>query len=357
MRSSRSQLDRFIVALHRRLLILRACEMLALGAATGAAVAAVLVPLLYWRDVDSLAPTIAVLALGAAGGLVWGLTHRPTVFDAAAEADRQLNLSDLLGTALRVRGRNGVPDRDAATGPWLQSVLSMADAACALHRPSQVMLRRLNARTWGAIVIAAGFVLTLSALTAQGPTARAASGGDLAGHLAEVARLPFEVDPLMPASSQRARAPAARSPGMGPERDAKDTTRRGAMESAATPDRNIATSSTAALARGDGGAGGGPGRARNARASDAPRLPDTRTSESAPQPGEAASGGGRQSSTLGNDASAPGAINGASAPALRGPPWQSAHWAEDVRRANEAIDSGRVPDAHRDLVRGYFDRR
>jgi hypothetical protein len=43
--------------------------------------------------------------------------------------------------------------------------------------------------------------------------------------------------------------------------------------------------------------------------------------------------------------------------AARVAPWQSASWSADRAAAVEALRSGRVPDAYRDLVRAYFDSR
>jgi hypothetical protein len=36
------------------------------------------------------------------------------------------------------------------------------------------------------------------------------------------------------------------------------------------------------------------------------------------------------------------------------PVWESQGWADDRGAAEAAVQSGRVPDAYRDLVRGYF---
>lgn len=331
--------------------------MTALGAAAGSAVGAILIPFLIWRDVPAMVPTIGVLVLGAASGLLWGLTRRPTILEAAAQADRQLNLSDLLGTALWVRGSQRESNRDDAAGPWLQSVLLMADAACAVHAPSQVILRRLNARAWGGVAVAAALVVTLSALSTREPMARAAAAAS-GGERPSALRLSPEVGRGTDSAANRSRAPAmARSPGTGPGRENEGAMKTGVIESADARGGNASTSSSPAGAPGDAGAGGGAGRARGVRPGGPPGVARGQTPGSAPQHGKAASGGGGESSTIGNDPSAPGALGGASTPAPAAPPWHSAGWADDVRQANEALDAGGVPDAHRDLVRQYFDRR
>src|SRR4051812_48354080 len=96
-------LDRFLRAVHRRLLVLRAIERGGACAAVACAVAAVLIGAAMWTGRDALRMCVATVTVGAVAGIVWGLVRRPSMLRAAAEADRQLDLKDLLGTALAAR--------------------------------------------------------------------------------------------------------------------------------------------------------------------------------------------------------------------------------------------------------------
>src|SRR6476661_1546021 len=103
MSPASEHLDRFIGALHRRLLVVNLLERSGLGALAGSAVAALVIPLMLWRDDTAVAPAAGAVLLGAVAGVIRALLRRPTILDAAAEADRQLRLADLLGTAVAVR--------------------------------------------------------------------------------------------------------------------------------------------------------------------------------------------------------------------------------------------------------------
>ena len=124
MAQSGSDLDRFVRRVHRRYVVLRAAEGLGLGALAGCAVGLVLLALLWWEGRGTLAPSAAAVGFGACVGLAWGIARRPRLLDAATEADRQLGLADLLGTALTAGHDlvNNQPD------PWAASVLAIADA-------------------------------------------------------------------------------------------------------------------------------------------------------------------------------------------------------------------------------------
>ena len=358
MTPTRPPLDRFVSALHRRLTIVRALESMALGVASGAAVAGLLIPLLLWRGSPALAPTAASLALGAVTGLIWGIGRRPTRLQAAAEADRQLNLADLLATALTVRPRGRESDRDAAAAGWLQTVASLADAACKRHSPSQVILHRLHARAWGGVALAAALVLSVAALTTQEPTARAAAGN--------AAGPPFGRRALPEPQAVERQAPhgrgpagaASRSPGPGPQR-AED---RGKSPAVRDDAADAASPSDASGQRGtvgsDNGLGGGSGRARMPGKSDPAGPTDASTRRSASdgqgQPAGGA-GGGAIIRPPGTDPISGGTVSGAPGEAASAPPWAGPAWADDARRAHEAVEAGRIPDARRGLVRDYFD--
>src|SRR2546423_699532 len=156
MAASAPHFENFLRALHRRLVVVRALERTGLGALAGCVAAEGLIPLLLWRGESAVTPALFLLGLGAAVGLLWGVTHRPTALAAAMEADRQLGLSDLLGTAAACAG--------AVQDPWCRTVLAVADDRCRRHAPSQVLLNRFGGRALGGIGLAAALALNLSTL-------------------------------------------------------------------------------------------------------------------------------------------------------------------------------------------------
>ena len=357
MNATRSPLDRFVSALHRRLTVVRALEAVALGTAGGAAAAGLLIPLLLWRGDSALAPTAAALLLGALTGLIWGMTRRPTLLQAAAEADRQLGLADLLATALTVRPKRRESDRDAEAAGWLQTVVAHADAACVRHAPSQVILHRLHARAWGGVALAAALVLSIAALTTQEPAARAA-GGNVAGQRPGRRATPEAMtDAQQGGRNPAAARPASRSPGLGPrgaEAPVRSPVAREDSVDAASPSDASGQRGNAAS---DNGLGGGSGRARTPGGSNPVGSSGSSARRNASDgQGEAAGGAGTAVvGRPGADPDARGTVTGASGEAPPTAPWVSPTWADDARRAHEAVEAGRVPDARRGLVRDYFD--
>src|SRR3954454_7289371 len=167
---SGSDLDRFLRRVHRRYVALRAAEGLGLGALAGCGVGLVSLALLWWEGRAALGPSAAAVAFGACVGLAWGVARRPRLLDAATEADRQLGLADLLGTALTA-GHHLVNDQP---DPWAASVLAAAKARCRTLAPSAVALNRLAARAWGGIGLATALLLTLAMLACSPADSRAA---------------------------------------------------------------------------------------------------------------------------------------------------------------------------------------
>ena len=84
-------------------------------------------------------PLLACLMLGMLAGGAWGFLRRPTPLHSAMEADAQLRLSDLLGSAMLIRA-------SATSDPWSAAVLASADRRCADLQPSTVLLHRLGMR-------------------------------------------------------------------------------------------------------------------------------------------------------------------------------------------------------------------
>src|SRR5436190_11228613 len=112
-----SHCSRFLHAVHRRLVIIRALERCGACLAVACGFAGVLSGAMLWRGEDGRVLAAGTLLLGAMIGLAWGLVRRPRLGDAALVADSQLELSDLLATALATAS-----NADA----WSRAVVAMA---------------------------------------------------------------------------------------------------------------------------------------------------------------------------------------------------------------------------------------
>jgi hypothetical protein len=267
------------------------------------------------------------------------------------EADRQLDLADLLSTAAAV-GRADNLD------PWARTVIAMADDHCRRHTPSQVLLNRLGARAWGGIGLAAALALTLAALSSAPGDLRAGTSRGATTGRGETS--PGSSEPLASGSIRHTAHAPMPSPqedrAVGSSNPSTATRPDDASESSnPSPSSNTRASASSQAGRGDGvGRAPGDGRTQDAAAPSA--MPPGSTRDQNPS-GTPSAGGGAASRPSSDGAPTAGSTTGGTpARAAKVPPWQSSSWPADARRAREAIDAGRIPDAYRDLVRDYFDR-
>jgi hypothetical protein len=156
----------FIRRLRWRLGIVRITECAAVGCAVAAALGFIVVPMLWWRGQDGIIPILALLSLGIIGGIICGFGTRPTELQTAAEADRQLNLHDLLATILTMNSAN-FPN-SFRNADWLATVAAMGEIRCANLRPRDVIAHRLGLRAWSGMGLLSALVLVCS-LLATGP--------------------------------------------------------------------------------------------------------------------------------------------------------------------------------------------
>src|SRR4051794_2915643 len=93
---------RFVAAVHRRLAVIRACEAAGVCLLAACALAAPLLAILWWRGGSLSAATFfqVIGAIWIVASIALAIQRWPTVMAAAAEADSQFELSDLLVTAL-----------------------------------------------------------------------------------------------------------------------------------------------------------------------------------------------------------------------------------------------------------------
>jgi len=353
MAAPTSTLDGFIRTLHRRLVMVRAAEAAGLGALAGCAITLLLIPVLIWRNQPPLLPAAIVVGLGALGGLLWNLSRRPTRLEAAMEADRQLELADLLGTAVGVR-EGGSDD------PWRQTVFALADATARRHAPSQVLLNRLGARAWGGIGLAAALVFTLAALPSFPTGADASSGSERVGRRPNRIKTTDTPGPFAATQTPHRNRASPASP-----REAGNDTESITSPESSDAGENEANRKGTAVDGGRenagdrDGVGGGTAKARQQERGNPSLTPPQAVRANPPTSPDGTTGGagGATGSASGktNPTDSGTAANGSGA-AKQTPPWKSDSWPQDVRRANQVIESGALPDAYRDLVRGYFDR-
>jgi hypothetical protein len=351
-------LGRFLRAIYRRHVLLRAAERAGLGLLAGCAAAAVLVPLLLWRGTPAVVPALWTLGLACSIGLILGVTRRPGPLEAAMEADRQLLLADLLGTALAVRARG-------SADPWEASVLGVAEARCRELSPSAVLLHRLGARAWGGISLATALVLAVALLAGSPSETRAGGAAARRVHATASRAAVTESDrPLLPAGGGTSERAVWQGPGgdAGPDRPGST-----GAETTQSPDSR-------GPAEGDpppGGAASGDVSAGSPGSSSTERRVPSRPPDSPPPRGTGAespkrtngvaTGGagrttGRGGGDSGSDVAAGTAAGASTAPPGSTPPWHSPGFDAGAARAREALEAGQVPAAYRDIVRKYFER-
>src|SRR4051812_37995834 len=163
-----TSLDRFIRRVYRRLVVLRLLEWSGLGFAIACAFALIVMFLLPSTSQPPLPIATIILACGSAIGFIAALLPRPRMIDAAVEADRQLDLADLLATAWQMEKTSGQETFEAA-------VLLIANNRAAQLQPRSVILHRLGLRAWSGIGLAGALVLTIAILTANPIDTAAAS--------------------------------------------------------------------------------------------------------------------------------------------------------------------------------------
>jgi hypothetical protein len=339
MRARRETFDRFLRAVRRRWVIVRALEHVGACVLGGCAAALLLLPILLWRGEPALPVVSLIMLIATAAGLIAGFIRRPDLMSAAGEADRQLDLADLLSTALATRARS-------PGDPWADVVLVTAEARCRDLSANDVILHRFGARAWGGIGLAGALVLTLSLMSAN-PRESVAI-----------------VTPL--SSSERlddagqSRGAAQRPPSRSAAQSRRDFGHSRGPDSASTADdasrtaanQGNASRNTGSTSAADGGAG--------MATSHAPPPPTKRVSAQALSRDSghgAASTGGRDAAAASSDHRdeiASGTTVVSPAAGSPAPVWQSASWPAARDEALSAVRNGRINDKYRDLVREYF---
>ena len=344
MRGDLPNLTRFVCRLHRRVTLLRALECAGVGLACTAVLSVlVLLPVLVMSNKPAMPVVAFLLPLGALMGVAWLLLRRPREIDAAGEADRQLDLADLLATAWVI-----ARDRDSLRDPFARAVLLSAEARAASLSPASVVLNRLGARTWAGVGLSSALALTLALLSANPIASQAEAPAQLARNRRSAMMLEPERRSLDNANVDRSPPIAADHPNQ--EEDGFNPARRTTRSTGAagdSPDHTETADPT--------GSGGGAGTSRSDEGSS---LANAASSSSVPnrtgsRPG---GGGGATSATGGADAGASGTSAALTTSHRPVPTWSTAAWPAARSAAAAAVRSGAVPAEYHDLIRAYFDR-
>jgi hypothetical protein len=348
--SGEYQFERFVAAVHRRMVALRGLERVGLCILGGCAATLVLMPILIWRGQGTGELLAVVLGAAAMAGIGWGLAARPTKLAAAMEADRQLGWSDLLGTAWMLR--RGVA---AEMADMERTVLAMAEARCAGTAASAVVLHRLGVRGWGGIGLAGALVVGVSLFGGDPNRAAAARSATGPRSWQEIEAMQERGNAARTSASadyRRAR------PGLGGDDDdpssSTSTTADAASGAAAASE---AAKNGAGGAQEGSGAGAGQSASRAGGGNTAKPIAGGDANANSGNAGAtSAGGGGTASVNSANGSGRSGSSAGANAARKAAPVWRGDGWPADQEAARVAIQSGRVPDAYREMVRDYFER-
>lgn len=343
--ATQNQLDRFITAVHRRMILLRAAERLGLCLLGGCIVLFILMPILIWRSQGTTQLALVTLGTALFAGIAWALTSRPAKLAAAMEADRQLKLHDLLGTALLLQ-------RTTSPGEIEQTVIAQAQASCSEFSPATVVLHRLGARGWGGIGLAAALVGGLYLMSPD--TSRAQASASTSPKSWQETEL----------ENEKANAThLVATPDMRRQREGGGSDEDPLKSDPADPDQSTpaaTATNTNQAAHNDAGAtqeGTGAGAAQSASKTNPAKTTDNTSGNSRTNSqGTQTAGGGGTATENGNTTGKSGSTAAPVKSHKPAPIWQSQSWPADQESARSAIRSGQVPDAYRELVRDYFER-
>lgn len=343
---------RFIRAVYRRLVLVRAVERAGICVVVAGGFSLVAALVLMSRGEDALQWCAGALLVGAGIGLGWGLVRRPGMIEAASAADRQFGLSDLLSSALLSR----------ADDAWSRAVIAIADQRCRGLSGNAVVLHRLGGRAWGGIGLSLALVLTVGAMSnvmmqerssARAREVRSAltNGNDTDSQARGMEKQ--KTRDLLAASDQ---------PGVGHagRHQAPDESRSVDLDENAS--EASASSSNGAELKHREAPGEGLRESSSDVADSHQRLDEDGGRGRDSDANAAIVSGGGSSQAEGNgsqsDSASDGGQTGGRADAAsshrNAPPWQSKEWSADRESALRAIEAGKVPDRSRDVVREYF---
>jgi hypothetical protein len=338
MNSTATLTSRFIDAVHRRMVVIIVVEKVGLGLLFASLFA---IPLLLIGICQAM-PTLPILlssgAFGLIGGVVLAIYCWPSRRSAAAEADHQLGLEDLLSTAMVLSNA----DED-----FSRSILAMADARCARHSPSEVLFRRFGVGSWGAIAMAMSVAATLAVIPFGSSQSQAIDVDSVV--LSAPSNQPHEADRT--------------SVGFGSMAKSNDPISEGAANIPAPdaqPDKSPAGDPDAKPGeKTDHGSASGSGSGSSTTAAKAGALPAVSSTErSSDRNGFVGAGGAAATASDQNHENENRGRRAESSALMHAKPWIS----DSARPANGSenrtiFSTQDVPPEHRDLVRDFFGPR
>ncbi|HEV7298961.1 MAG TPA: hypothetical protein VGN72_06305 [Tepidisphaeraceae bacterium] len=337
MQTRDSDLVRFLARVHRRATAWRIGEAVGLGIGVAAGVASALAAGLVYLQRDAWPVVGATLLAGALAGVVRGIATRPTRFETACLADRQLNLHELLSTAMTLRDH---------AEPWAQGVVAQADRRARSLRANDLLLQRLGARAWGGIGIATAMTLVLAALASE-PAAVVAVAGRGEGSRETVTASSSD-DP-------RQRSTATGRPTT-PQREATSTDGSAITRNTdPTPTADTGgTASSTSTATPAGGQAATSSDATSASADPATARPLARREE--PQGARDGTGDGLTAIAISKgESSKNGRVTDERSPTDLGSMDELPTGSRRDVTAPTPVSLESVPDRYRDVVRAYFD--
>ncbi len=325
---------RFVDAVYRRLVLLRILEQLGRGFFVSSLLACVLLLAAIWQSISTTPILIFCAVLGIGIGICLSVVRWPTRWSAAEQADRQLQLDDLLTTALYCSMSGNDFDR---------MVIASADTRCAKHSPSEVLLRQLGVRSWSGIGLAMSIAITLAVIPFGAVSSRATDSGN--------SILSFEPSEMDRSNNQSQPASAANSPA---NPNAEPESQGASNEKMTAADSEIQTHSNLAGSPGDSTSGHQRGRGAGANATHDPQQPIQNAPIGSQRPiaTGVTAGGGEILSNVGK-AGAAGGLAG-SAPAVIVPRW-SGESSRPPAGFDPAIENSAPPE-DREILRQFFQK-
>lgn len=345
MNASAPHLDAFIRRLHRRFVVVRLAERIGTCLLIGSGGGALILPIFWWQGGSAMPLIILILLMAAGVGVLMSALRRPTLLQAALEADRQLNLADLLSTACSIPGNS-----DA----WGSTLRALADARCKQLSTSQVILNRWGKRRWGGVGLVLALLLALSMLSSQSPPLQAASESQTATDSLGV--------PIAPshsvAYSATARLNGTHQPAIDDNPSADNATPQ--TSRATSTDKSASATPPSAIAHtapaGDPNGSGAAATATFPPSALARVLPQGASTSAASGHGPTANGGQADSQTDGRqgDVDPASGVAAAKHAAKIIPPWSTSTWIDDQNKAESQIRSAPTYDPYRLLIQQYF---
>jgi hypothetical protein len=335
---------RFIAAAWRRILLIRIAESIAISSAISSALGLILVTILWLQGKPAFSFAAGILATGCLAGLIWGISRRPTRLQAAIEADRQLGLHDLLGTAVLLH-------QNPQHSQWDTAFADYADDRCKALSPSAIIARRIGLRGWAGAGILGALLLTLSLFTTRPSEVTAATFP-----LASAASIPTP-NPSLAASfpPNTSDVPIeSRPPGPG---GADDDSHRNFPTERPDQSTNATSPTNPSSVHTSSGTTSGAGSARTQNDSPLPAAAPLQSTPTRPQfPTGTKTAGNGPSDARTSPGGEKNNLTVAPSSSNHVVPWNSPHWPAITTAANQALSTGQVPDEDSDLVRDYFRR-